>query len=63
MEGQLIASVAVAGPVYRLSRERMVEIGPVLLATVHDITKEIKMAALPRAYSAADVPVALGKRK
>jgi len=61
LEGQPIASVAVAGPAYRLSRERMVEIGPVLLATVQDITKEIKMAAIPRANSAVDALVAMGK--
>jgi len=45
LEEQPIASVAVAGPAYRLNRERMVEIGPTVVAAAQDITKEIKMAA------------------
>lgn len=40
-----IAAIAIAGPAYRLTRERMTEIGPYLLTTVHDISLEIKIAA------------------
>lgn len=62
-EGQPIASVAVAGPAYRLTRERMVEIGPVLLAAVQGITTEIKMAAIPNVSSVLDVPGAMGNSR
>ena len=44
-----LASIAVAGPAYRLSRERMIEIGPLVLAAAREIGKEIEMAALPEA--------------
>lgn len=44
---QPIAAVAVAGPAYRLTRERMLEIGPVVLATTRDIAQEINMADRP----------------
>ena len=37
LSDQPIAAVAAAGPTYRLSRERMIEIGPLVLATAHDI--------------------------
>ena len=43
--GQPIASVAIAGPAYRLTRERMIDIGPLVLATARDIAREIEMAA------------------
>lgn len=39
-----IASVAVAGPSYRLNKERMTEIGSGLLATVREIAKEFEIA-------------------
>jgi DNA-binding IclR family transcriptional regulator len=39
-----IASVSVAGPAYRLTRERMIEIGPYLLATVKKIAQEVEVA-------------------
>jgi len=38
-----IASVSIAGPAYRLTRERMIEIGPHLLATVKKITQEVEV--------------------
>ncbi len=47
-----IASVAVAGPAYRLTRERMLEIGPVVVATARGIAQEIEMAAHPGAHPA-----------
>ena len=40
-----IASVSIAGPAYRLTRERMIEIGPELLATVRKIAQEVEVAA------------------
>jgi len=43
--GQPIASVAIAGPAYRLTRERMIDIGPLVLATARDIAREVEMAA------------------
>ena len=36
-----LGSVAVAGPAYRLTRERMLEIGQLILDTVHDISHEV----------------------
>jgi len=41
---QPIASVSIAGPAYRLTRERMEEIGPYLVATVKKIAQEVEMA-------------------
>jgi DNA-binding IclR family transcriptional regulator len=48
LNNQPIAAVAVAGPSYRLTRERMIEIGPLVTATVNDISQEIEMAAHPQ---------------
>ncbi len=39
-----VASVSVAGPAYRLSRERMIEIGPQVIDTANKIAQEIEMA-------------------
>lgn len=41
---QPIASVSIAGPAYRLTRERMIEIGPQLLVTVKKIAQEVGLA-------------------
>jgi DNA-binding IclR family transcriptional regulator len=41
---QPIASVSIAGPAYRLTRERMIEIGPDLLSTVKMIAQEVELA-------------------
>jgi IclR family acetate operon transcriptional repressor len=60
---QPIASVAVAGPAYRLTRERMIKIGPRLVATARQITQEIAMAAVPIINSAVDKPVSMGNGK
>ncbi len=51
-----IASVAVAGPAYRLTRERMLEIGPGVVATARGIAQEIGMVAHPEAYFAEGSP-------
>jgi len=40
---QPIGSVSIAGPAYRLTRERMIELGPDLLKTTNDISKEVEM--------------------
>ena len=53
-----IASVAVAGPAYRLTRERMIEIGPLLVRTVREIAQEVEMAAHPEECPAEDSPAA-----
>ena len=37
----------IAGPAYRLTRERMIEIGPDLAAMTREISQEISMAAIP----------------
>ena len=63
LEGQPIASVAVAGPAYRLTREHMIEIGPIVVATARQITQEIKMAAIPLVNSAVDEPIIIGNSK
>lgn len=39
-----IASVSIAGPAYRLTRERMIEIGSQLIATTNNIAKEVELA-------------------
>ena len=52
LSNQPIASVAVAGPAYRLTRERMLEIGPLVVATAHDIAHEVEMAADPEVHPA-----------
>jgi DNA-binding IclR family transcriptional regulator len=41
---QPIASISIAGPAYRLTRERMLEMGPRLLATARDIVQEVEKA-------------------
>ncbi len=41
---QPIASISIAGPAYRLTRERMLELGPSLLATARDIALEVEKA-------------------
>ena len=46
---QPIASVAVAGPAYRLTRERMIEIGPLVMTAAQDIAREVEMAVHPEA--------------
>ena len=50
-ENHPIASIAVAGPAYRLTRERMVEIGASVAATAKELSQEIRMAAGPQANS------------
>jgi DNA-binding IclR family transcriptional regulator len=39
-----IASISVAGPAYRLSKERMMEIGPSIVDTANKIAQEVKLA-------------------
>lgn len=41
---QPIASISVAGPAYRLSKERMLEISPSVIDTAHKIAHEVKLA-------------------
>jgi len=43
--GQPIAAVAIAGPAYRLTRERLIELGSSVLASARDIAKELSMTA------------------
>lgn len=62
-ENHPIASIAVAGPAYRLTPERMIEIGPSVAATAREISQEIKMAAAPLENSKVDVPVTIGNSK
>jgi IclR family acetate operon transcriptional repressor len=52
LSNQPIASVAVAGPAYRLTRECMIEIGPLVVATAQDIAREVEMAAHPEVHPA-----------
>jgi DNA-binding IclR family transcriptional regulator len=52
LNGQPIASVAVAGPAYRLTRERMIKISPLVLTTAQDIAQEVEMAAHPEVHPA-----------
>jgi DNA-binding IclR family transcriptional regulator len=41
--GYPIAAVAIAGPAYRLSRQRMAEIGPSVLAVSRQISQEVEL--------------------
>ncbi len=62
-ENHPIASLAIAGPAYRLTRERMMEIGPGLIATTREISQEFAMAGVPMTNNAVHVPVAIGNSK
>ena len=42
--GKPIASVSIAGPAYRLTRERMLEIGPDLVSATKKIAKEVAIS-------------------
>jgi len=42
--GKPIASVSIAGPAYRLTRERMIEIGSSLVAAASNIAREVELA-------------------
>lgn len=44
-DGRPIASVAIAGPAYRLPHERLIEIGSSVLASSRDLSREIGMTA------------------
>jgi IclR family transcriptional regulator, KDG regulon repressor len=46
-DGKALAAIAVAGPAYRLPVERMLEIGPSVMATAQEIAREIEMANRP----------------
>lgn len=46
-DGQPVASVAVAGPAYRLNHGLLVEMGPVVFTTSQQISKELKLTTLP----------------
>jgi DNA-binding IclR family transcriptional regulator len=43
-----LASVAIAGPAYRLTEERMYQIGPSLVETVKNISREFEMGTQPQ---------------
>jgi len=62
-QNQPIGSIAIAGPAYRLTRERMMEMGPVLATTTWEISQEIRMSAVPLANSPVDSLAAKGKSK
>lgn len=47
VNGEPVAAIALSGPRYRLSEERMIEIGPSVLAAAHDISQELILAADP----------------
>ncbi len=63
LDGQPIASIAVAGPAYRLTRERMLMIGPDVVATAKEISQEIRMSAIPLANLSVEFPVNRANRK
>jgi len=45
---QPLASISVAGPMYRLTRERMIEIGPHVVAAARAIARELELAGVGR---------------
>jgi len=63
LKGQPIASIAVAGPAYRLTRERMIEIGPIVVATARQITQEMTVDAIPLNNSVINGLVTRGNSK
>jgi DNA-binding IclR family transcriptional regulator len=42
---QPVASISIAGPSFRLTRERMIELGPLVKATANDIATEMAISA------------------
>jgi DNA-binding IclR family transcriptional regulator len=46
-KGQPIAAITVAGPAYRLLQERMIEIGPEVVATAREIAQAFDLASGP----------------
>jgi DNA-binding IclR family transcriptional regulator len=57
--GEPVAVIAVAGPSFRLPRERMVALGQSICSTIDAITREIGATALSTVFSrTAPVPVA-----
>jgi len=62
-ENHPIASIAIAGPAYRLTRERMIEIGPDLAATTREISQEISMAGVPLVNQTFSAPAAPSNNK
>jgi len=62
-EGQPIASVAIAGPSYRLTREHMIDIAPHVCTTARDITQEMAMAAISQVNTnvASSIAKEIGK--
>jgi IclR family transcriptional regulator, KDG regulon repressor len=61
--GLPIAAVSVAGPSYRLVHDRLLEIGPSVLATARDITREISLAARSEEKPAKNAPVSMANGK
>jgi DNA-binding IclR family transcriptional regulator len=53
---QPLASIAVAGPAYRLTLDQMLKIGPELVAVAQAITNELEAAAPPQASSTDEPP-------
>jgi DNA-binding IclR family transcriptional regulator len=47
MNDQPVASIAIAGPAYRLTPENMVELGPLVKATAGDISQELRYSLQP----------------
>jgi len=45
--GQPYAAITVAGPAYRLFREHMLEIGPLVIAAAQEIAREVNLAKKP----------------
>ena len=62
-ESHPVASVAIAGPSYRLTRERMIGIGPHVSRTAHDITQELMLSAISQVNTtvASSLPTQMGK--
>lgn len=57
LNGQPIGAVTVAGPAYRLTKERMNGIGPLLAAATQEIAREVEMATNPDPRVAKDTPL------
>ena len=49
--GKPVASLSIAGPAYRLTRERMIEISPDLISAAGVISREVELAARPESGS------------
>jgi DNA-binding IclR family transcriptional regulator len=60
-DGRPVAVIAVAGPSFRLPRERMLRLGELILATTDAMAREVSLSALSVIVSKTTIPGAAGR--